>query len=43
VVGIVWVTDNLLQFVRAGLMLGDDARAQAAFEVAAAMASRMAR
>lgn len=41
VVGIVWITGNLLQFVRAGMDLGDEDRASAAFDVAAAMAGRM--
>jgi hypothetical protein len=40
VVGVIWVTDNLLQFVRVGMVAGDDAREQAAFDLAAAIAAR---
>ncbi|HEX9977135.1 MAG TPA: hypothetical protein VGB41_00770 [Acidimicrobiia bacterium] len=42
VVGVVWTTGNLLQFVRAGMALGDDAREAAEISVAEAMAARMA-
>jgi len=43
VVGVIWVTDNLLQFVRVGMVAGDNAREQAAFDLAAAMAARTGR
>ena len=41
VVGVIWTTNNLLQFVRAGMVLGDEERAAAVFDVAQAMANRM--
>lgn len=40
VVGYVWVTGNLLQFVRVGMARGNDAGSAAALEVARAMARR---
>jgi len=42
VVGVIWVTGNLLQFVRAGMALGDGDRSAGALAVAMALATRMA-
>ena len=42
VVGVIWVTGNLLQFVRAGMTLGDGDRSAGALAVAMALAGRMA-
>jgi hypothetical protein len=41
VVGIIWTTDNLLQFVRIGMALGDEDRSAAALDIAQAMADRL--
>jgi len=41
VVGVIWVTGDLLQFVRAGMALDDDERTAAALAVAAALEQRM--
>lgn len=41
VVGIIWITGNLLQFVRNGMALGDAERTAASFDLATAMADRM--
>ena len=41
VVGIIWITGNLLQFVRVGMALGDEDRTAAVLDVAQAMADRM--
>jgi len=41
VVGVIWITGNLLQFVRAGMNVGDEDRTVAALGVAQAMADRM--
>jgi hypothetical protein len=40
VIGYVWITDNLLQFVRIGTPLGDEDRAAAAVTLARAIAGR---
>jgi hypothetical protein len=40
VIGYVWVTDNLLQFVRIGTVLGDEDRAAAAVGLARTLAAR---
>lgn len=42
VVGVIWTQGNLLQFVRIGMLAGDDAREAAAFALAEALAERMA-
>lgn len=42
VVGVIWIQGNLLQFVRIGMAAGDDARQAAAFELADALAERVA-
>ncbi|MEX1208073.1 MAG: hypothetical protein WEE36_05590 [Acidimicrobiia bacterium] len=42
VVGVVWIQGNLLQFVRIGMVAGDDARQAATFELAEALAERVA-
>jgi hypothetical protein len=42
VVGVIWIQGNLLQFVRIGMVAGDDARQAAAFELAEALAERVA-
>ena len=41
VVGVIWTTGNLLQFVRAGMSLGDETRAAAVIDVAVAMEDRL--
>ncbi|MEX0826394.1 MAG: hypothetical protein WD184_06565 [Acidimicrobiia bacterium] len=42
VVGVIWTQGNLLQFVRIGMVVGDDARQAATFDLAEAIAARVA-
>lgn len=42
VVGVIWIQGNLLQFVRVGMVAGDDARQAATFVLAEALAARVA-
>jgi hypothetical protein len=41
VVGVLWISDNLLQFVRAGMAVGDEDRTAAVLDVAHAMEDRV--